>query len=533
MALDAARPPGAAQALLAPNGSIWVHLDDAEVHRCRVVMDEVLGAQNFIAEVVWQKVTSPRNDTTGLSGSQDYILAYSRKDGWSPNRMKRLASSNTSRYKSRDGDPVPWRDGDATAGKAATNHPMVYAIQHPVTGGLMYPTPGRCWGKAQSWFLDQMNQYAKYELRDIGDEERRATICATTPNEVKQGVPAIMLAEPLADAAASARARHEAGHWPELVFLDIKKERVQRKKHLADAGRVPETLWLASDVGGSLRGKNEVRDLFPRSHAFATPKPEQLLQRIIHIASDPGDLVLDCFAGSGTTAAVAHKMGRRWVTVEREQATVESFTKPRLTKVVSNDDPGGVTSMTRPTGEGLPDGLKSGEARTAAKALKALFDDGRLEGSGLNEPTMKAVAKTLREVEKTETEITWQGGGGFRHVRIGPSMFDLDVETGDLFLAEWATNGAFSEAVAAQLGFEQTAEPPFCGQRGRTRLAVLDGVVGAAEVEFLIAALDERERVIIVGQAFTEEAEPTLRTLSPGSRVRHAPQDLLRRGGRA
>ena len=146
---------------------------------------------------------------------------------------------------------------------------------------------------------------------------------------------------------------------------------------------------------------------------------------------------------------------------------------------------------------------------------------------------MKAVAKTLREVEKTETEITWQGGGGFRHVRIGPSMFDLDVETGDLFLAEWATNGAFSEAVAAQLGFEQTAEPPFCGQRGRTRLAVLDGVVGAAEVEFLIAALDERERVIIVGQAFTEEAEPTLRTLSPGSRVRHAPQDLLRRGGRA
>ena len=101
-----------------------------------------------------------------------------------------------------------------------------------------------------------------------------------------------------------------------------------------------------------------------------------------------------------------------------------------------------------------------------------------------------------------------------------------------MFLAEWATNGAFSEAVAAQLGFERVEEPPFCGRKGRTRLAVLDGVVGEAEVEFLVAALGERERVVVVGQAFTEEAELTLRRLSPGSKVRHAPHDLLRGGGR-
>lgn len=111
-------------------------------------------------------------------------------------------------------------------------------------------------------------------------------------------------------------------------------------------------------------------------------------------------------------------------------------------------------------------------------------------------------------------------------------MFDLDAETGDVFLAEWATNGAFSAAVAAQLGFEQADDPPFCGRKGRTRLAVLDGVVGEAEVEFLVAALDERERVVVVGQAFTEDAEQTLRRLSPGSKVRHAPHDLLRGGRR-
>jgi adenine-specific DNA-methyltransferase len=96
--------------LLSDDGSVWVHLDDAEVHRCRSVLDEELGAENFLAEVVWQKATSPRNDTTGFSISHDSLLVYRKTDRWTPNRMKRLASSNTSRYRSRDGDPVPWRN---------------------------------------------------------------------------------------------------------------------------------------------------------------------------------------------------------------------------------------------------------------------------------------------------------------------------------------------------------------------------------------------------------------------------------------
>ncbi len=213
--------------------------------------------------------------------------------------------------------------------------------------------------------------------------------------------------------------------------------------------------------------------MFPGLAPFATPKPERLLQRIVHIATNPGDILLDCFAGSGTTAAVAHKMGRRWVTVEREAATVERFTRPRLAKVVAGEDPGGITSA-----------------------------------------------------------VEWKGGGGFRHLKVGPSMFDLDPDTGDVFLSEWATNGAFSEAVAVQLGFETLDEPPFCGRKGRTRLAVLDGVVGATEMEFLVASLGERERVVVVGKAFTDDAEARLRELSPGSRVRHAPHDLLRRRSR-
>ena len=202
------------------------------------------------------------------------------------------------------------------------------------------------------------------------------------------------------------------------------------KTYLSEAkiGVVPRSWWPASEVGSNQEAKRDhLRKLFPDVEPFATPKPERLLQRVVQISTDPGDLVLDCFAGSGTTAAVAHKVGRRWVTSERETDAIEQFTRPRLEKVVAGEDPGGITAA-----------------------------------------------------------VEWTGGGGFRHLRVGQSMFDLDAETGEVFLAEWATNGAFSEAVAAQLGFERMDAPPFCGRKGRTRLAVLDGVVGGAEVEFLV-----------------------------------------------
>jgi len=509
--------------LLSDDGSVWVHLDDVEVHRCRLVLDEEFGAENFVAEIAWQKVTSPRNDTTGISVSHDVLLVYRRSQRWVPNRMPRLASSNTSRYRSRDGDPVPWRDGDATAGKAATNHPMVYAIQHPVTGGLMYPTPGRTWGKAQSWFLDQLNEYARYELRDIGDAARRALICGTTVQDVKAGVPAIMLAQPLEDAARSARARHAAGHWPDLVFLDIEKERVQRKKYLVDDGRVPETWWVASEVGGSLRGKNQVRDLFPDTHAFATPKPEELLHRIIHIATDPGDIVLDCFAGSGTTAAVAHKMGRRWVTSELLAETVETFTKPRLARVVRGQDPGGVTTVTERVAdvEALPDAMTAAQAqefnRLLSKAVRALDDS----------PATAGVVKALRAATKTRdvTTTTWHGGGGFRHLEVMASMF---VEhAGMILLADWATRGDLARAMCAQLGVRYEPDGAFAGAKGRTRYVIIDGLAGRATVEAVLDRLPQGQVVEIWATQVDPDAAAVLRAARPGSRLEVVPTSVL------
>lgn len=506
--------------LLSADASVWVHLDDAEVHRCRVVMDEELGADGFMAEVVWQKVTSPRNDTTGFSVSQDTILVYRKSERWTPNRLSRLAASNTARYRSRDGDPIPWRDGDATAGKAATNHPMVYAIQHPITGGLMYPTPGRCWGKAQSWFLDQLNEYAKYELCDIGDEAKRAVICSATPETVKAGVPAIMLSQSLEDAASSARRRYERGNWPELVFLDIEKERLQRKKHLVDDGRVPETWWPAVDVGGSIRGKNQIRALFPAQAVFATPKPEELLQRVIQIASDPGDIVLDCFAGSGTTAAVAHKMGRRWITSELLPVTAEVFTKPRLRRVVDGEQ-GGISTRTsrQPLDDvALPDGLTPEDAQQFQRLLSKV-----VESVQVPDPVLKAMRAATRTKEVTET--LWHGGGGFTHLEVGPSMFtELD---GMVFLADWATQGELTRAMCAQLGVRYRPDGIFAGARGRVRYVVIDGLVGPSTVDAVLNQLPNDVIVQIWATQVDPDAATRLCEARIGSRVEPIPEAVL------
>jgi DNA modification methylase len=514
--------------LLAEDGSVWVHLDHTESHRCRVVLDEEMGEHNFVAEVAWQKADSPRNDTKGISTSQDTILVYRKSESWTPNRMPRLAASNTSRFQSRDGDPIPWGDSDATAGKAATNHPMVYAIEHPVTGKRMYPPPGRCWGKAQSWMLEQMSEYAPYELRDIGDEVERARICGTTPDKVKPGVPAIALSVPLDEAAAKARARFEAGHWPELVMLGL-RERLRRKKHLVDNGRVPETLWLGSEVGGNLRGKNEIRNLFPDEHPFATPKPEQLIARIVHIGSLPGDIVLDCFGGSGTTAAVAHKMGRRWVTCELLSSNVSRFLLPRLMKVLNGEDPGGVTSITeRIAAVGgddeddmeLPDGVSPENAQEFNRVLNKVV---KANSADLDEKTIKALKAATKT--KNVTTLNWHGGGGFKHLRVGESMFE--EVAGIVVLADWATQGALAEAMCAQLSVPYEPDDIFAGRQGRTRYLVIDGMVGKGTIASVLDRLPEGEVVEIWATQIDSDATETLRVARPGSKLELIPDKVL------
>ncbi len=216
-------------------------------------------------------------------------------------------------------------------------------------------------------------------------------------------------------------------------------------------------------------GSDELKKLFPGIVPFATPKLERLVARIIELASDPDDIVLDCFVGSGTTAAVAHKINRRWVAIERSAETVATFAEPRLRKVVHGEDAGGVTEQER-----------------------------------------------------------WEGGGGFRCLDVANSMFESDTD-GLVYLTDAMSNGELAEATAAQLGYEYRPESPFAGLKGRTRLAVVDGVVNQDVVQLLVSALAEEERVVICGTGIDPDARPVLRELRPGSTLRKIPAALLER----
>lgn len=396
--------------LLSPDGSVWVHLDDVEQHRMRVLMDEVFGAKNSVTTVIWQKIHARNNSAIHFSADHDFILVYAKDSSkWRPNRVARTAKSDGDFWNPDDDPRGLWRRSDLTASKPySEGH---YEVVGPY-GDVFKPRPGRPWSTSKENFE-----------------------ALVADSRIWWG---------------------KTGH--SFPF------RKRFKSELGDL--VPNTVWLHEDVGNNREAKGEISKLF-RQDAFSTPKPERLLSRVIHIGSNEGDIVLDCFAGSGTTAAVAHKMGRRWVTSEILPETVESFTRPRLETVVKGDDAGGVTKT-----------------------------------------------------------IGWSGGGGFRCVEVGPSMY-VDTPFGVL-LSDHATNGAFSKAVAGQLGYEfEHDAAPLCGVRGRMRLAVLDGAVGEEEVRAVVAALAEGERVEIVGRSILDGAAALLTSLAKGSKITKAPRDLL------
>lgn len=519
--------------LLSEDGCVWVHLDHVESHRCRVVLDEVFGINNFVAEVAWQKADNTRSNNAGFSTSHDSLLVYRKGDAFVPNRMARAAALDL-KYTSPDGDPERWFDGPTTVRGDRKHHDYIHAIQHPITGELIYPTKSRHWAKSRDWILEQMSQYAPYEFRDIDDAKRRAAVCGIDPSEIRPGVEAVMLAVPLEEAAVLAQKRYDEGDWPDIILRSGGRGGIGFKLRIPSGGSVPTTWWRFDEVGSNRTAKSEIKALFPDDHAFDTPKPERLLQRIIHISTEPGDLVLDCFAGSGTTAAVAQKMGRRWITSEMLPATVAKYTRRRLEKVIRGEDDGGITVMedrvpwTDRSGDEveLPDGMLPDTAQEFASLLKKVIEHVKGQGLDLDESTLSALAGAVK-TKPMKTRI-WHGGGAFTHVVVGPSMYEVDDLSGEVFLSEEAVNGAWSKSVAAQLKFALTPDHPvFCGVRGRQRLTVVDGVADEVVVRTVIENLAEKERAVIVAKVVLPEAETLLYALSPGSRIKKAPRDLF------
>lgn len=330
----------ALRALLAEDGSIWVSIDDNEAHYLKVVMDEVFGRSNFIANVIWQKKYAPANDAIWLSNSHDHILVYAKNSAiWRPIPLPRTEESN-SLYKNPDKDPRgSWMSDNYTCNKSADERPnLYYPVINPNTGEEIWPKRTAVW---------------RYSPERHAENERQGLIWwgATGTNSTPRF-----------------------------------------KRHMQeDKGRVAQTIWTYAEVGHTQDAKREQLALH-NSDPFPTPKPERLIERILSLATKPGDLVLDSFAGSGTTGAVAHKMGRRWIMVELGDHC-ETHIVPRLNKVIDGNDSGGITKT-----------------------------------------------------------VGWKGGGGYRYFKLAPSLLEKDQF--DNWVISKAYNAEMlAEAMCKHFGF--------------------------------------------------------------------------------
>ena len=297
-----------AKDLLSDRGVIFISIDEREQAGLKLLCDSIFNEGCFVADVSWQRTYSTRNDSKGIVSEVEHILVYSSKPDWSPNKLPRTEKMN-SIYKNPDNDVMPWTSDNPFAPGAATHQGMVYAIQHPFTGEMIYPTSGSCWRYQQNDMLEIMCGWCDYELRDLQDAEKRASVCGISVDEIRADVQAIVLSAPLEVASEQARKVYDRGQWPKFFFTKKGNGGIRRKTYLNNVGgRLPTNLWLYSEVGHTDEAKKETGKLLGDMTAFSTPKPVRLMERVITIASQPDSIILDFFAGSGTTghAVLAH-----------------------------------------------------------------------------------------------------------------------------------------------------------------------------------------------------------------------------------
>ncbi|MCE3239364.1 MAG: methylase [Gammaproteobacteria bacterium] len=348
--------------LLSEDGSIWATIDDNESHYLKVIMDEIFGRKNFVANCIWQKKYAASNDARYISDVHDTVLCYAKnKDVWKVNLLPRSQELN-SKYKNPDNDPRgPWYSTNLSVKTYSEKND--YIITSP-QGRDFRPPPSRCWVVSKE----------KYEELLIDNR---------------------------------------------IWFGKDGTSRPYEKKFLSEVqqGVVPTTLWLHQDSGHNIQAKSEIRKLFEnQNNLFSTPKPEKLIQRIFTLATSENDLVLDSFLGSGTTAAVAHKMGRRYIGIEMGEHA-KTHCAVRLQKVIEGEQ-GGISK-----------------------------------------------------------DVNWQGGSGFRYYYLGEAIFDEDGRINpEIRFAHLAAHIWFSETRTPYLG---NADSPLLGfHNGVAYYLLYNGILG-------------------------------------------------------
>lgn len=380
--------------LLSDDGSLWVTLDDNEAHYFKVMADEVFGRRNFVTNVIWQKKYSPQNDAKWISDNHDHILVYAKnKEIWRPNLLPRSDEMND-RYKNPDNDPRGvWKTSDLSVKRVTPKD--IYEITTP-TGRKVMPPKGRSWSISQDSFQSLVKD-----------------------NRIWFG--------------------KDGNSIPQLkrFITDVKQ------------GSVSMTIWLYQEVGHNQDAKKEVKD-FNETEVFDTPKPEKLMERILTLATNTGDLVLDSFAGSGTTGAVAHKMGRRWIMVELGEHC-HTHIIPRLQKVIDGTDQGGISKA-----------------------------------------------------------VNWQGGGGFRYYKLAPSLLEKD-HWGNWVISKQYNPAMLTEALCKLEGFTYAPSESIYWQQGYSTetdyIYVTTQTLSAEQLQALSDEVGTERSLLVLCSAFKGNAE--------------------------
>lgn len=327
------------QKLLAEDGAIFISIDDTEYANLKLICDEIFGSNCFVSNISWQRTYSTRNDSKGIVNEVEHIVVYSKQPGWNPNKLPRTAEMDA-KYKNPDNDRTLWRTDNAFAPGAATHQGMVYAIQHPFTGKMLYPSNGACWRYQQDQMLEIMRGWCEYELRNLNDAHERAVVCGIPESDVRQGVQAIVLSEPLEISAQKARTVYDRGQWPRFFFTKGGKGGIARKTYLGSVGgKLPTNFWPFSETGHTDEAKKEMLAIFDGKATFDTPKPHRLIEFVLKVAGSKDSLILDSFAGSGTTAHAVLNMNkadgghRKFILVEMGDYA-DSITAERVKRVI-------------------------------------------------------------------------------------------------------------------------------------------------------------------------------------------------------
>ena len=327
------------QKLLAEDGVIFISIDDNELYNLKSICDEIFGASCYVSDIAWQRTYSTRNDSKGIVNEVEHLLVYSKVPGWNPNKLPRTEEMNA-RYSNPDNDVCAWKSTDAFAPGASTHQGMVYAIQNPFTGALIYPSNGRHWSLGQDQMLDIMSQWGEYELQDIADTSQRASICGVDVEQVKADVKAIMLTTTLEQSLQKATEVYNRGCWPTFYFGQGGKGGIRRKTYLDNVGgRIPTNFWPFSETGHTDEAKKEMLAIFDGKATFDTPKPHRLIEFVLKVAGTQDALILDSFAGSGTTAHAVLNMNkadgghRKFILVEMGDYA-DTITAERVKRVI-------------------------------------------------------------------------------------------------------------------------------------------------------------------------------------------------------